>query len=262
MEIGGGPVAGATIRIAGVSDDAVSDESGDFSLTLAPTTRNLSVTISKTGYDTTYATFTGSSLKVELQRQRRVTGRVLDTEGVPVPFLDLTGLGGGQAQTDANGLFEAVVGRVLTLRKDGFHQRSIVLPSGQDISIGDVRIQHTIAITGASHIQIVLSENDLEEYFFADFDENHSCYPCKWIDVTGSRPLQIDVHASAAVRFEVSFGDYYSTPTRSVIGPGGLDFRVQIPAGRQVLLLGLPSTPGVQVPLAHPVTFDLDVTEP
>jgi hypothetical protein len=261
MEIGGGPVSGARIQIAGASE-AVSDESGSFSVTFAPTGRNLTVIVSKAGYDSAYTAVTGPVLRVELQRQRRVTGRVLDTEGVPVPFLNLTGSGGALGLTDGNGLFEVAAGRSLTLRKDGFVERWIVLPPGQDISIGDVRIQQAIAITGPSHLQITLSDNDPEEQFFADFDDNHSCYPCKWIDIPGGQRLQIDVHASAAVRFEVSYGDYYSTPTRTVIGPGGLDLRVQIPSGQKILLLGLPTSPGVQVSLEHPVTFDLDVIEP
>jgi hypothetical protein len=265
VEIGGGPVAGARIQIRDGAEETVTDESGRFSLTvIAPlSNRSLGATISKIGYDSANTTLVGGSIKIELQRQRRVTGRVVDTEGTPVPFLDLTGYeGGAKAQTDANGSFEIVAGHYFWLRKNGFVERFVTLPPGQDVSIGDVRIQRAITITDPAHLRVDLSANDLEEQFFDDSDQNQSCYPCLWIDVKSGRPLQVDIHASEAVHFVVSVGDYYSTLTRSVIGPGGLDMRVQIPAGQEIILLGLATTPGVQVPLDHPVTFDLDVTAP
>jgi hypothetical protein len=265
VEIGGGPVEGASIQTTTGGERAVSDASGAFSFTVpASSVANLNLRVSKAGYDTAYASpLRTGVLKIELQRQRQVTGRVLDTEGIPVPDLDVLA-GGIHTKTDANGAFVATAGLYLTLQKDGFHQRIVVPPPGQDIALGDLRIQRSITLTGPSHFSFVLSENDPEEAFFEDADENLSCFPCKWLDVvSGGQLLQIDIHASAPGPFEVSsLGDFYSTPTRTQIGPGEFDLRVVVPASTHYLLVGLKTTPGVPVPLKDPVTFDVTVTVP
>jgi hypothetical protein len=266
VEIGGGPVAGATIHVLQGSVDTVSDEFGAFSLTLpivAP--RFWTLQVSKSGYDPAgaYLQFT-NGVKIELQRQRQVTGRVLDSvDGRPVPNLTV-GFQAPQALTDSNGSFVTTAGRELRLQGNGFVSREIELPPGpQDASLGDVRIQRSIVIPGPLRLSVVLSENDPEEQFFADSDDNVSCFPCKWIDVVPGGPLQLDVHSSAAGPFVVAFvTDSYGNVTRTGIAPGGFDAQVQLPAGVGYLLIGLRTSPGVRVPLAQPVTFDMAFTSP
>lgn len=160
VEMGGGPVADATVSVRRCSNDnplngdliaqAQADATGTFRLTIHSDTQHtvgcLDLVAHKGGYESATAEKYTShdNIRFRMQRLRRVTGRVVEVDGSPVPAVIVATIGLSDLATvsDANGFFALnEVGRLLGFYKAGYVARSVEPPQGQDVNLGTVHLQ-------------------------------------------------------------------------------------------------------------------------
>ena len=273
VEIGAGPVAGATVSAgscddtpsyAHVFDQTVTDATGVFRMTIDSGSERpigcVYLIAEKDGYqrgnekpDEQAENYENITLRI--QRLRRVTGRVIEVDsGGAVPGAHLSTGGSTPALSAANGFFVLDgVGTSLSLAKHGFVNRIVGVPEGQDIDLGLVRLQRTIEISAGASLTSHISSMDVPyDDFYRMWDDGVFCSPCKLIDLhTQQRDLEIRVHWSGDIPLTLWAGglvgntyDELKTPPAPA-GQSHLSLRV--PATSTVLLVGVPSaTPGQQ----------------
>ena len=283
VEIGGGPVADATVSVRKCSNDhppngdliaqAQTDATGTFRLTIQGDTQHpvqcVDLIADKGGYQSATAEEYTShdNIRFRMQRLRRVTGRVVEVDGGPVPAVIVanSGLAGAETFSDANGFFALdEVGRLLALFKTGYVAREVESPQGQDVNLGTVRLQRTIEVSVGATLASRISSADVS---YDDFrvmgDEGKYCSPCKWIDLETQQNLDIHLEWSGEIPltlWAVTRGPY--TELKALAKPGESSLTLRVPATTRVLLVGVQSaTPGQQAS-GQPVPFKLSVIVP
>jgi hypothetical protein len=171
VEIGGGPVADARVSFRRCSNNhppdgdviaqAQTDATGTFRLTIHTDTQHMvgcvDLIAEKGGYESATAEKDTShdNIRFRMQRQRRVTGRVVEVDGGPVPAVSVEtvetyGPSGPATFSDANGFFALNgVGRLLVLYKTGYVARIVEPPQGRDVNLGTIHFQRTIEVSAA-----------------------------------------------------------------------------------------------------------------
>ena len=284
VEIGGGPVADATVSVRHCSHDhppngdliaqAQTDATGTFRLTIHTDTQHpvgcVDLIADKGGYESATAENYAShdNIRFRMQRLRRVTGRVVEVDGGPVPAVIVAtlGLSGPETFTDANGFFAVnEVGRLLAFYKTGYVARDVESPQGQDVNLGTVHLQRTIELSAGATLASRISSADVSYHdFWMMGDEGKYCSPCKWIDLE-TRQQDLDIHLEWSggiplTLWAVTAGPY--TVLKALAKPGESSLTLRVPATTRVLLVGVQSaTPGQQTS-GQPVPFELSVIVP
>jgi hypothetical protein len=170
IEIGGAVVPGATVG-ARSSDESPSynhlfgetqtDGNGGFQLTVDSGTHSpigcVYLVVAKERYVgiTVHPTGSTEDLTIMLQRFREATGTVVEIDGGPVAGVSVTtgGSKGVMTTTDARGRFVLRdVGNHLWFSKDGYVNRELVVPQGQDVALGTVNLQRAIRLSVRSRV--------------------------------------------------------------------------------------------------------------
>ena len=292
-EIGGGPVASATVSARSCDEtpshdhlfgNTLSDAAGAFRLPIDSGSSMpigcVYVRAEKSGY--TRTTVGGNRLlagsqhehiTLRIQRLRRAAGRVVDVEsGGPVPAVKVSAGGAAPtdvAVTDANGFFVLNgVGTSLRLDKTGFVFRSINVPEGQDVDLGPVRFQRTIQMAAGASLTGQISSADV---YYDDFyimgDDGVFCSPCKSIDLqTGQQDLEIRLQWSGEIPLALWAAAYSTNPfvelrTQPAL-PGESTLSLRVPAATHVLLVGVRSPMPGQQTVEQTVPFQLTAKAP
>ncbi len=279
VEIGAGPVAGATVSVRSCDDSpsfnhlfgqTQTDATGAFRLTIDSGSQ-LSVgcvdlIAEKDGYERTNAEPGApghDNIRFRLQRLRSATGRVVEVDGGrPVAGARVTvGFQGPETFSDANGFFVLNgIATTFSIDKSGYVARTVAVPAGQDLNLGTIYIQRTIVVSAGSTLTGRLSSADVYYDDFYIMGEDAICSPCKWVELqTGQQDLEIRLQWSGVIPLTIwgatfdPYNEFTSPPTR----PGESSLSLQVPAATRILLVGVASrTPGQQT-LGQPVPFEL-----
>jgi hypothetical protein len=286
VEIGAGPVAGATVSARSCDDtpsyahvfvQTVSDATGAFRMTIDSGSRGpigcVYLIAEKNGYqrgseepDEQAKNYDNITLRI--QRLRRATGWVTEVDsGRAVPGANLSTSGStpaAAALSDANGFFVlAGVGTSFALAKHGFVSRNVGVPEGQDIDLGVVRFQRAIEISAGASITSQISSTDVPyDDFYRMWDDGMFCSPCKSIDLhTQQRDIVIRVRWSGDLPLTLwaggLVGNTYNELKTPPVPAGESSVSLLVPATTTVLLVGVANaTPG-QHSIGAPVPFEL-----
>lgn len=286
VEIGGGPVAGARVSARSCDDipaynhvfaEVETGGTGEFRITFRAgsqlRSRCVYLRAEKTGYVRPIeeeATWTGGrtdikrdNITIKLQRLRRATGRVIEVEsGAGVPGVEVSGDRSSPPSvlSDVNGFFVLEgIGNFLNLARNNFVTRIVSVPEGQDVDLGAVPLQRTIALRAGARMTTQISSRDVYyDNFFVMWDDGVFCSPCKAIDLeTQGQDLEIRLQWSGEIPLGIWawMGGYDESRARPAPGQSILSFRV--PAATRVLLVGAASPAPGQQTVGQPVPFEL-----
>jgi hypothetical protein len=277
VEIGGEGVEGASVAAvegcnpAQVLTETRTDALGSFRLEFdSSLVRNgcaAALRAKKEGYvPATMTLHAGVSHTIKLQRLRQVTGIVTEVDGGPAASVRVAGSPSTAAATytDSNGSFAlADVGNYLFLSRDGFVDRFVDVPAGQEVDLGTVYIQRRILLSRGAHIATRISSIDVaSDLTWLWGDPPAWCSPCKEIDLeTGQGELEIQLQWSGPVALELWAGAYTNVPValKATPRPGESSLTLRVPAATRFLLVGLSSDTSVPSPqrLSEPQTLTL-----
>jgi hypothetical protein len=279
VEIGGGPVADATVSVRSCDDtpsynhifgQSMTDTTGGFGLEVASGTQLplgcVYLRVAKNGYvgvDLEWPRST-ESLTIRMQRLREVTGRVVEVDGGPISGVAVSnGRSGPVAVSNASGFFVVNdVGTYMTLNKTGYVERSADVPEGQAVDVGTVHLQRAIVLSAGSRVTSRISSADVPYEFSDMWDQGYFCSPCKWIDLqTGQQDLAIQLRWSGDVQLTLwAATDYYGRLVVATAKPGESALTLSIPAATRVLLVGIRSETLAPQTVPQPVPFELTTT--
>ena len=276
VENGGGPVAEASVEAFTCSSDrsqaqTLTDTIGGFLLTIdaaTSTTACVFLRVQKVGYAIETAQVRKlEGVMISLQRERRVSGTIVEIDGGPVEGVSISNAGSSPVSTAfsaANGFFAVTgVAKFMNLVKEDFVSRFIEVPAGQDVDLGIVPLQRRILVKNGSRVSGRLSPADV---VYSDtypmWDEGIWCAPCKRFDLDG-RPEELvaDLRWSGAIPLQLWASDAYT----DVIGrpePGASALTLRLPPTARFLLIGVPSSTLSPEPLQQPINFELSITGP
>jgi hypothetical protein len=275
VENGGGPVAEASVEATCSSDrhsqaQTLTDTFGGFSLTLDAATATVGcvfLRVQKTGYatETVQVREKLEGVTINLQRERRVSGRIVEFDGGPVEGVRISNAGSlplSTAFSDANGFFVITgVAKFINLVNEDFVSGFVEVPIGQDVDLGTVHLQRRILVNNGSRVSSRLSAEDVvSSDSYPMWDLGIWCAPCKRFDLDG-RPEELiaELQWSGAIPLQLWATDFYT----DVIGrpePGASALTLRLPPTARFLLVGVPSSTFSPQPLQQPIDFDLSVT--
>src|SRR5262249_29173897 len=140
---------------ASIFAETPTDADGRFLLSFVPSVTCMLLWVKKEGYVSTSLSLSKSvdGLRVDLQRLRQVSGKVVEVDGGPVAGVRVvsSGVNGPVTFTDDTGSFvQPVVGTSLRLDKPGYVFKDVDVPPGPDaVALGTVRIQRAISVSGS-----------------------------------------------------------------------------------------------------------------
>jgi hypothetical protein len=276
VENGGGPVAEASVEASCLSDQrsqaqTLTDTIGGFSLTLDTATSTIgcvSLRVQKAGYATEWAQVRGNleGITINLQRERRVSGTIVEADGGPVLGVRISSAGSSPVSTafsDANGSFVITgVAKFMNLVKDDFVSRFVEVPIGQDVDLGAVHLQRRILVKSGSRVSGRLSAADVVDDTYPMWDVGIWCAPCRQFDLeSGPEELVAELSWLGAVPLHLWATDFYT----DVIGrpePGASALTLRLPPTARFVLIGIPSSTLSPEPLQQPINFELSITGP
>jgi hypothetical protein len=280
VEIGAGPLAGATVSVRSCDDSpslnhlfgqTQSDAAGAFRLTIDSGSQLpvgcVDLLAEKGGYESTIAEPREpghDNIRFRMQRLRSATGRVVEVDGGrPVPGVRVFTHEpqGPPTFSDANGVFVlSGVATSLSLDKSGYVARTVGMPAGQDLNLGTIRIQRTIVVSAGSTLTGRISSEDVDYEVFAWGEDIEFCSPCKWIELQPEeQDLEIRLQWSGEIPLTIWAAavapyDIFKSPGTQ---PGESSLALRVPASTRILIVGVSSrTPGQQTP-RQPISFTL-----
>ncbi len=280
VEIGGGPVADATVSVRKCSNDhppngdliaqGQTDATGTFRVTIKGgdtqhPVQCVDLIADKGGYESATAEpYTShDNITFRMQRLRRVTGRVVEVDGGPVSGAGVSSGSGSETVSDANGFFVLHnVATWFTIAKSGYVARDMDMPAGQDLNLGTVHIQRAIVVSAGSIITSRLSSADLYHDLSVMWDDGLFCSPCKFIDLeAGQQDLEVRVQWSGEIPLTLwaSTSRPYEGLKAPPARPGESSVSLRVPASTRFLLVGASSRTSGQQTLGQPVPFELSV---
>ena len=276
VEIGGGPVPEASVGAFGCSSGAsplaqtLTDTTGGFSLALESAVGNIGcvfLRVQKAGYALEEVRGGLEGITVRLQRQRRVSGTIVEIDGGPVHGVNISTSGSSLATvlSGANGSFVIDgVAKYMNLVKEDFASRFIEVPAGQDVDLGTVHFQRRIVVKNGSRVVSRLSAADVDYDFYDMWDNEVWCIPCKRIELDSEQQeLVVELQWSAATPLQLwASTDSANTAATDRAKPGESALTLRVSAATRVLLVGVPSPTRSPQPLQQPVNFELSINLP
>ena len=249
----------------------LTDAAGGFSLVVEPAAAGglcMALRVQKAGYALTEVRGALEGITVRLQRQRRVSGTIVEIDGGPVDRVTVSSAGSSplsKTLSDTTGSFVINgVADYMTLVKDGFASRFVVVPPGQDVHLGTVNFQRRLAVQAGSTLVNRLSAADVDYDFYDMWDQEIWCIPCKWIDLdSGQQELVAELRWSPAVPLQLwASTDYGNSAAIGRPKTGEAQLTLRLPSATRLLLVGVASPTRSPQPLEQPVIFELSIVVP
>src|SRR5262249_6002768 len=201
------------------------------------------------------------NIKITLQRLRVVSGRIVEIEGSPLNGVTAEAPFHTTLTNPAGQFVLAGVGDYFNVRKEGWVGRTVTLPHGQDLDLGDVRLQRMLSLSVKSSVTTRLSPDDVDYTFDDDLDVVPWCSPCKWIDVvTRGQDLDIRLQWSGEVPMSIwATSDFWGTSVSATPKPGESALTLRVPAATRAVLVGV-LNPRRTPLLLQPEPFDISAS--